>query len=109
MLSAPSVDLPIGFQRTVKQLARAFNVQHQGSRGIPAIHQDSAKRQLLRLSGVIEKVRQCVIDLTAQKVLAVIKSRRSFVGRNHPAIIYIIAFCVSPIRFMRKVLSVGKS
>ncbi|MGI8996762.1 MAG: hypothetical protein ACR2GW_08855, partial [Pyrinomonadaceae bacterium] len=42
------------------------------------------------------KVGQRVIDLTTQEILAVIKSGRSLVGSNHAAIIYILAFCVSP-------------
>ncbi len=46
---------------------------------------------------MIGKVGERVIDLTTQEILAVIKSRRSLDGSNHPAIIYSLAFCVSPI------------
>jgi hypothetical protein len=51
---------------------------------------------VLRMEGL---VRQRVIDLTTEQILTVIKSRRSLGGRNHAAIIYILAFCVSPILF----------
>jgi hypothetical protein len=51
---------------------------------------------LLRMVG---KVGERVIDVTAEHILTVIKSRRSFVGRNHSAMIYNLAFCVSPTNF----------
>ncbi len=48
---------------------------------------------LLRM---VSKVGQRVVDLTTQEILAVIKSGGSLVGSIHPAIIYFLAFCVSP-------------
>jgi len=48
------VDLPVIFERTIKEFAALFNVQHQGARGIPRVHQDRAKRHLLMLNGVVE-------------------------------------------------------
>jgi hypothetical protein len=43
-----------------------------------------------------EHYSQRVVDLTTQEILAVIKSGGSLVGSIHPAIIYFLAFCVSP-------------
>jgi hypothetical protein len=56
---------------------------------------------------MVSKVRQRVIDLATEQILAVIKSRRSIVGRNHSAIIYILAFCVSPKKLGKRATTVS--
>jgi hypothetical protein len=56
---------------------------------------------------MVSKVGERVIDLTTEQILTVIKSGRSVVGRNHAAIIYNLAFCVSPIYINSKKPSAG--